>query len=371
MRRIILNIHLFLGVSAAFFLLILSATGMVIAFEHDIDRWLHPSLWLVKPLGRQLPEQELIRIAERTYSPARVVTVQVFSRPDVVQILQMSDRGSVYIDPWSGSIRGRVAGPTRTQKWLGYIHQLHLRLIPDPASTPSLSAPGKLIVSCAGLAMCLLVPTGFILWWRTRTTSIQWSGSWFRVFFDVHRVVGIYAFVLLFVSAFTGVLIGFDFAEKIIYSAMHSPMPTRLKPPLAEESAGRPSITVDQAMSAARNAIAGSIITQVRLPANAKSAFTVSVRTPLDYSIGGAVPIPIYVDPYSGRAVQVQDLFVESPGYRMVRLNRAIHTGDYWGTPGNILMALSSLIVGVMVVTGTIIRIKKLSGPAKRPRDAG
>jgi len=156
-------------------------------------------------------------------------------------------------------------------------------------------------------------------------------------------------------------MVGFNIAEKAIYAAMHSPEPNRLRPPHAEDSAGRPSITADQAIAAARNAIAGGTVMNIRMPSTANDVFTVNLRTPADYSVGGAVPIPIYVDPYSGHAVQVQDLFAESPGYRMVRLNRAIHTGDYWGLPGNILMSLSSLILGVMVITGLIIRLKKLA----------
>src|SRR5579884_1635497 len=224
-RRIILKIHLYLGLTAAIFLLILSATGTVIAFEHDIERWLSPRLWMVTPGVRQLSEDELIRIAERTYSPARVVSIQIFARPNVVQILEMSDQGAVYINPWDGKVLGRVVGRTRTQKWLGYLHQLHLRLLPDPQSTPALAAPGKLVMSYAGLLLCVLVPSGVLLWWRTKKASIAFSGPWFRILFDAHRVIGIYCSIFLLVSAFTGVMIGFDVAQKAIYAAMHSPEP--------------------------------------------------------------------------------------------------------------------------------------------------
>ena len=316
---------------------------------------------MVEPGQQQLSEDELIRIAEQTYSPAHVVSLQIFPRPDLVQVLQMSDRGAVYINPWDGKILGRIIGQSRTQRWIGYIHQLHLRLVPDPQSMPSLAAPGKLVVSYAGLLLCLLVPTGVILWWRTKKASIQRSGPWFRICFDAHRAVGIYSAIFLFVSAFTGVMVGFDVAEKAIYAAMHSAEPNRLRPPHAENSADRPSISVDQAMAAARNAIADSTVMILRMPTNPNDVFTFYLRTPADFSVAGAVPIPIYVDPYSGHPVQVQDLFAESPGYRIVRLNRAIHTGDYWGLPGNILMSLSSLVLGVMVLTGLIIRLKKLA----------
>jgi len=70
-RYVVLKVHLYLGLVAALFLLILSATGTVMAFEHDIERWLNPKLWVVTVGQRQLPEDELIGIAQRTFSPAR------------------------------------------------------------------------------------------------------------------------------------------------------------------------------------------------------------------------------------------------------------------------------------------------------------
>jgi uncharacterized iron-regulated membrane protein len=77
------------------------------------------------------------------------------------------------------------------------IHQIHLRLLPDPRKAPQLAALGKRIVSFAGLILCVLVPTGLILFWRARRTTIKWSASWFRICFDTHHVVGIYGSLFL------------------------------------------------------------------------------------------------------------------------------------------------------------------------------
>ncbi len=44
-RKVVLQIHLYLGLLGAIFLVILGATGSVMAFEGDIDHWLaSPSL---------------------------------------------------------------------------------------------------------------------------------------------------------------------------------------------------------------------------------------------------------------------------------------------------------------------------------------
>src|SRR5215813_12461443 len=76
-HKIVLKIHLYLGLLAALFLIILGLTGSIIAFEGDIDHWLHPSVWYVQDTGRNLPEGQLIAGVERQFAPARVRAIQI------------------------------------------------------------------------------------------------------------------------------------------------------------------------------------------------------------------------------------------------------------------------------------------------------
>ena len=43
-RNWILRFHLWIGLPAALFLLVLGLSGAIIAFENDYDRWLNPHL---------------------------------------------------------------------------------------------------------------------------------------------------------------------------------------------------------------------------------------------------------------------------------------------------------------------------------------
>ncbi len=356
-RTAFLKIHLFLGLTAAIFLVILGLTGSVMAFEGDIEHWLHPGLWYVTAGASTLPEADLIGIVERQFAPARVAAVQFSQRRNLAQVMQLSDRSTVRLNPYNGAILDRLNGPTRIQKTLGYIHQIHLRLAIDPRA--STGAAGKLIVSCAGLILCLLVPTGLVLWWRTKMISIRSIGSWFRFCFDAHQVVGFYASVFLWVAAFTGVMIGFDFAEKAIYALTHSSGPSRPRPPESTPTAGLSSISVDQAMAVARRTMPTATIDGVMLPLNAKAAFLAMMRVPEETS--GIAHSSVAVDQYSAAVLQVHDFLTDSAGYRWVRFNRSIHTGDIWGLAGHILVSLSSLLLVGMVITGLVIWWKKLA----------
>jgi uncharacterized iron-regulated membrane protein len=234
-----------------------------------------------------------------------------------------------------------------------------LRLVPDPSAMRGLATVGKVVVSYAGLLLALLVPTGVILFWRSRRTSVKWRASWFRVCFDLHHVVGIYASLFLLVAAVTGVLIGFESGEKIIFAIAGSGRPAPLPQPQSVPVEGGGGITVDRAIDIARAAIPDAAVAGYSLPRNAKDVLTILLRVPEETS--ESVHTSVAVDQYSGTVRQVRNFRTDSAGYYWVRFNRSLHTGDVWGTPTHVLVALSSLLLVVMVLTGVVIWWKKLA----------
>ena len=358
-RDVLLKSHLYLGFVAAVFLVILGVTGTIMAFEADIDRWVHPALWYVTVGARTLPESDLICAVEQRFAPARVAMVQVFRQANVVRMMQLTNQTSVFVNPYNASIQGTRNGPSRTNRVLGVIHQIHLRLAPDPRSWGIAAVIGKVVISIAGLILCLLVPTGLILWWRTKRASIKWKSSWFRICFDAHHAVGLYAALFLFVAAFTGVLIGFDFPEEAIYAMTHSSPPSRERPPQSTPIAGGQAIAVDQAIEIARREIPEASLAGMQLPLNPKGTFNILLRVPEETS--EAVHSSVLVDQFSGKVLQVRNFKTDSLGYRVIRFNRSIHTGDVLGTPTHIVVSLSSLLLVVMVITGLVIWWKKLA----------
>jgi len=103
-RRILLTLHLWLGLAAGIFLIVLGLTGSVIAFENDIDHWMHPELFYVKAGPQTLPEQGLIRRAEAHVAPARVAAVQVLRGAGFARVMQTTDGQSVFVNPYDGAV---------------------------------------------------------------------------------------------------------------------------------------------------------------------------------------------------------------------------------------------------------------------------
>lgn len=359
LRKVLLQVHLYLGLVAAIFLFVLGITGSIMAFEIELGRIGDGVVWSAHKGPVKLSQQELIKRVETKYAPTRVNAIQIFRGDDIVEQMSMSDRSRVMIDPYDGTITGRLTGPTKMQKWLSQVHQLHLKFAPNPGETPRWAKIGKMLVNYAGLVLFLLIPTGIILWWRTKRASIKFGASWFRVFFDAHHAMGIYAALFLFLASLTGMFIGFDWGEEIILSLTHSERPGRVPPVLSKPAPGGSRITVDQAIEKGQAAIPEASVAGIQIPANGKGTYNVVMRVPEETT--ESVHSNVWVDQFSGEVLKVINFRTNSLGYRVIRFNRGLHTGDVLGTPTHILMSLSSLVLSLMVITGLVIWIKKLA----------
>jgi uncharacterized iron-regulated membrane protein len=356
-RKLLLRIHLWLGVAAGVFLIVLGLTGSIIAFEGDIDHWLHPGNWYVSG-NRGMPEGALIAAVELRVAPARVGAVEIPQQHNLAQRMSLTDGTSVTVNPYTGAILSRLKRPTATDRVLGDIHQLHLRLAFNGRA--AWAPAGKVIVSYAGLILCILAPTGVLLWFRTKRASVKWQqASWFRRCFDLHLAIGIWAGFFLFVAGFTGILIGFESGEKAIYTATHSERPKFGPRAQSVPQPGANPIGVDRAIEIARAALPAGAVDMIFLPVNSKAAYDVVVRVPEETS--GSAHSDAVIDQYTGAVLQSRNFLTDSQGYRWIRFNRAIHTGDAGGLFGHIVMSLTSLALAAMVVTGFVIWLKKLA----------
>jgi uncharacterized iron-regulated membrane protein len=350
----ILRLHLWIGLPAAGFLLVLGLSGAVIAFEDDYDRWLNPSLWNVAPCEHRVSQQALLDTVLGHVAPARVAGIFMQDgRPDGAQRYAVSDGRVVFANPYTGAIIGVRDHAPPLDGVLRIVHQLHLRLVHIRVGSVDV---GKAIVEAAGVAMLILLPTGFWLWWRRKQLMLNRNVNWKRFTWDLHSVIGIYSFVFLLLMSVTGFFISFD---QPLYWATSSP-PLKLARPPKSAASVAPAVraSLDSVLAAAAAALPGQRTVTVRLPHDEQDSYDVEKRAPDDRSAvsHGAV----FVDQFTGRVLRIDDFDKIVPGYRAVRINRSLHTGDWWGVPGHFVLSITSLMLALMAVTGVTIWWRKL-----------
>ena len=353
-RAWVLRLHLWIGLPSALFLLVIGLSGAVIAFENDYDRWLNPRLWNVTPTAHRVSQQALLDTVLARVAPASVSAIFMQDRrPDAAQRYLVSGGREVFADPYTGAILGVRDHDPPLSAVLRVVHQLHIRLVHIRIGSMDV---GKAIVEAAGVAMLCLLPTGFWLWWRRRRLTLNWKANWKRITWDLHSVTGIYSFVFLLLMSVTGFFISF---EQPLYWATSSPPYQRTRPPhsiVATAPGGR--VNLDSMLAAADAALPGQTTVAVGWPQDGQDSYDIEKRAPDDRSATSHGTV--FEDQHSGRVLRVDDFDKIAPGYRAVRINRSLHTGDWWGLPGHIVLSITSLVLALMAVTGVIIWWRKL-----------
>ncbi|MBS0270018.1 MAG: PepSY domain-containing protein, partial [Proteobacteria bacterium] len=148
MRGLLVIIHRWAGLFIAVFLLVAGLTGAVISWDHELDEWLNPDLFVAKQAGAPLPALELVARFEATDPRARVTwfpmsfeageTAQLFVEPRIDTAtgkLYELDYNQVYLEPATGAIAGkRFWGKISLDRrdLLPFLYKLHYSMhVPD------------------------------------------------------------------------------------------------------------------------------------------------------------------------------------------------------------------------------------------------
>jgi uncharacterized iron-regulated membrane protein len=345
MRKLLLTLHLWTTLVAGAFIVILGVTGCVIAFETDLDRLFHASLFDVPPQPiASLPLTTLQDIVQRRFEGSRVQAFGLPQRRDAAYVANLDSGSEVFVNGYTGAILGSRRGPTL----LSRIHQLHIRLLAGK--------PGEKIMTIAGILMLFLALSGGILWWKYTRFTIKWNGSLFRMMFDLHNAGGISTLVFLLLLSATGVVIAL---ENPIVPWMYKVTGTTRIPRTLPSTPGRGSVPIapDQALRIARTTEPGAAPLMIELPVARNGSYTVRMHFPEDRTPGGRSWV--CVDQYSGKVLVTQSSRTAPLPMRAYLMNRQIHTGDIFGVPSRIAMSASSLFVTLQAISGLVMWRKR------------
>ena len=351
MRRLILNIHLFIALIAGAFIVLLGATGGVLAFEPELDRLRHPHLSYVAPGGKVLSLREIGDAVSRKSGGEPIVAYMPAVSPELSSQVVLPS-GIVCVNQYTGEVLG---ARTRGQTFLGLARALHVRLAGGSA--------GREIMKWSGVAILFSLASGLYLWWPGKRVRIRgcWRSRGF--WFDLHNAIGILSFLPLVVLALTATVIGFEDQAKPLLEKLTSPAPVRTSQTVTkrEPSTGATPITPDEAVAIVRTQMPDLIPYRVQMPRYG-GVYRVSLLNPHDKIAGGHNLFG--VDPYSGNvlfSVRSSDLpFTE----KILAVNQIIHTGDILGLPSRIIVWLTSVILPVQVLSGLLMWWRRRRVPA-------
>lgn len=341
MRKAFLYLHLWAGLIAAVFLLLLGVTGALLAFEDEIDHALNAKLAYVEAKSQPLTLDAISEKLLAQYPGGKIDAFGLPPRADLSLLVALTDaKGTgrqLYVNPYTGEILGSLAD---ANQFMRRVHSFHQRLAGGQVS--------DVIVGWTAIFLLLLSISGMVLWWRSKTFRIR-RGPALRFTFELHNTLGILSSVFLFVFAWTAICIHWE--RKVNELAQRiSPEFFSVNLPVA---VGRP-LNADEILNLGRAMLPEAKPTVLQMPRNGKGPAFVVLKFPEDRTPVGRSRV--LIDAGSGRVIRVESSRQMTAAMKYARMwNRELHTGDIFGLPTRILMALFSIALPILAITGPLI----------------
>lgn len=361
MRKLFLQIHLWLGLSAGLLLALAGVTGSILVFDEEIDALLNPALRVANPAAERVSFDQAITNVEAAYPELPVSYVRMPRGPD--ETYEITTAGTepvqIFVDPYSGAVLGlRGAEEGFTNK----LWHLHVYLLSGEN--------GERVMGFVGLLTLLIVLTGVVVWWPSARRwadafVVRWRAGWKRLNFDLHRAGGIWSAAFLLVTASTGAALIFHDAFLAVANGVTGSENPPLAPAVVARS-GMDRAPLDDLLAEAHRALPGGTITYVSFPPTPESP--VSVRLYFDEALHPNGRSFVYLDPWTGAAIGAESALAAPAGTRALNLLYPLHIGSFGGIAVRILYALLGLTPLILMASGFLVWWNRSIAPKRRRR---
>ncbi len=389
-RKVIFWIHLIAGVLVGVPVVIMSATGIAIAFEAEILDYIDRDQLAVQVPsgGSRKPLAELTAGALRQH-PEFTPTLFVVPRDArSAYVFRAGREGLLYVDPYTGV--ASVPQSTGAHDVLHELESWHRTL----GLEGERQAAGKLLNGVANLALLLLCVTGLYLWFPRKWTKtalrpvlvfVRTKGSKARDF-NWHHVFGFWGLPVLSVVVASAVVFSFEWAHRLVFTLAGEEAPAARGPGMLSvptvgvpvPSEGMTLLTHDQVLARVAPLFPDheAILFEAHAPAPesvdgtathaAVAPMPVVVMIPDIFSTHGRVPLQ--VDPYRGTVLSTTRFADYSPGIQARVWLRFLHTGDVFGMVGKSIATLATFGSLVLVYTGIALTFRRFVAWRRRTK---
>jgi uncharacterized iron-regulated membrane protein len=386
-RRYFVWQHRWTGLAMTAFLILVGVTGSLLAFRTGLERLINPYLFAVAKPGEA--PLDLATLAERAEAIAPQVRVGYFVVERDQAMLSCVPRinpatgkqyevnfNHIFLNPYTGEELGRRRDGDLSQgriNLMPFIYDLH--------STLTMGSTGGLILGIVALVWTLDSFVGFYLtiprgrhnfWLRWKYAwQVKWRASTSRVNLDLHRAAGLWLWLLVFIFAWSSVMLTlqkvyvpvtkalFDYrSDEQIIDAVLLP-----KPKYSPKLDWRAAQQVGERLMAEQAALHHFTVTRPYGLAYIPEfgVYTYAVRSSLDIRAHGW-DTSLWLDGDTGA---LRDLSLPSgqhSGNTVSVWLWGLHYGDIRDfLPYRILVCIFGLILVMLSVTGVYIWWKKLN----------
>ena len=378
-RAVIFRLHLTVAIAAGLVILMMAATGVILASEELVTDLAERRYRVTEPAGdggERIAPEELVVAAEAwgtgAEPPFAATSIEYRAGPDAAVRVHAGRDRRVFVDPYTGEVLG--GGLARLEGFFEGVNAWH-RWVGFPNSA---IRRGRAVTAVANLALLFLLLTGPILWVPRRVTRRAVAeGLIFRRgvkgvarALNWHYVIGIWSVVPLLMIAATGVVMSYPAIGDRVYpvvggaisfgSLTAGPGAGQVGGEVAGEVAGQdplaaPRADLATALAATVSGVPGWRAIVLTLPGPRDTEVRVEVRAGRSGQPQKAGVMT--VDRRTGTVQSWESFADATPSRRAQQFMRYAHTGEYWGLAGQAVAGLFAVGTVLMVWTGLSVAL--------------
>lgn len=347
LRKIIFQIHLWLGLLIALYVVVIALSGSVLVFQQEIRQA------TLKQAAFDPSQTASLQTAISAAQNLHIGKLTYIALPQ-----QPSPWWSFYLEDAHGKTRTIYADARTAQQlsasrhlFIDWVEDLHIYL---------LAGHSGFVVNCSlGICMLLVTLSGIVLWWPgieqcKRALTICCSKGWKRMNYDLHHAVGFWT--LLIVSWWSLTAIYFLFPAQVAGIVNRLSPLEGMKQPAPAAVAHKTETTIASPNTILQNAqrISPGFVSGISLPEEAGGNFTVFVdqRRPGDFSHRD-------VDVFDGHSGALLSQWHYGQNHTLgdwlLWLVYPLHFGTLWGLPVKILWSCLGLCLASLSLSGVLM----------------
>lgn len=374
-RRILFWAHLSSAITAGVFILVMSVTGVLLTYEHQmVDRAARGNHIASAGTAQALDTDQLAQIA-REASPGAQPSLVFVADPTAPVTVSRGREASLLLSPLDGSVITDASAGQR--EFFRVVENWHRRLAGDNTSTRA-----KLI-DYGNLLFLFIVVSGIYIWlphvWRWRNLrglmffQTRYVNAKVRDF-NWHHVFSFWMLIPLFVISLSGVVMSFDWANRLVYAAYGEQAPQRRAAQAAPGGANETAAAEQPSPRATLESLRLAAIAQtpgwnrLTLPLAVEGA-QVEVSLELKSTERRPPRQTVVLSTIDASVIRVQppQAAAQTPGQKARNWMRFAHTGEQYGVIGQTIAGIASLAACFLVYTGFALAWRRLIRPLFRP----
>ena len=371
LKKIVVKLHLWLGLISGLVVFILGITGSIYAFEEEIKDWIYADkLWV--DISREEPQtsslSSITDIAQTEMGdgfPIQYIRLKSDSRSSYVFYHSISNAEpsdiwywdeverylAVYVNPYTSEV---LKKEDLTFEFFNVIVWLHWSLLLK-------NEVGQPIVGAATLIFVIMLITGLILWWPNNKKALKvrtwfrWKSTakWRRKNYDLHNIVGFYSMFLVIFVALTGLMWAFSWFDNGVQWIANGGQ--TIKKEEFEVVSTSISLTSSHPLDIVHHSLKWNHPKAKTFYINLPQDSTGTIGTYADYK-DNTKDVYIQFDQYSGELLHTGGKWEDKTnGAKVWAYNYDIHTGAIGGLVGKTIAFFLSLFSASLPVTGFLI----------------